>query len=118
MYYEVSSLVAASLREPGGGGGSTGRTASRVVLTPVQCACLKLCTPACIVRLPCCCLFAFCLPGPPPQVFLADPFQSFTSQGDWGSRLMSPDGLHLSKAGNDEVWNIFYNAINDKMQLT
>ena len=53
-----------------------------------------------------------------PQVFLADPFQSFTSQGDWGTRLMSTDGLHLSKAGNDEVWNIFYNAINDKMQLT
>lgn len=54
----------------------------------------------------------------PQQVFLADPFQSFTSQGDWGTRLMSSDGLHLSKAGNDEVWNIFYNTINEKMQLT
>jgi hypothetical protein len=60
----------------------------------------------------CACLYVW------PQVFLADPFQSFTSQGDWGTRLMSTDGLHLSKAGNDEVWNIFYNAINDKMQLT
>lgn len=52
------------------------------------------------------------------QVYLADAFQQFVSVGDWGSRFMAQDGLHLSKAGNDHVWNIMYNAINDKMQLT
>jgi hypothetical protein len=51
-------------------------------------------------------------------VYLADAFQQFVSVGDWGNRLMAQDGLHLSRAGNDHVWNIMYNAINDKMQLT
>lgn len=52
------------------------------------------------------------------KVFLADAFESFTQQADWATRLMAPDGLHLSRAGNDHVWNMMYNAINDKMQLT
>lgn len=54
----------------------------------------------------------------PSKVYLADAFQQFVSVGDWGNRLMAQDGLHLSRAGNDHVWNIMYNAINDKMQLT
>lgn len=52
------------------------------------------------------------------KVFLADAFQSFVQQGDWGTRLMAADGLHLSRAGNDHVWNVMYNAIHDKMGLT
>jgi hypothetical protein len=52
------------------------------------------------------------------QVTLADAFQSFVGQGDWGTKLMAQDGLHLSKAGNDHVWNsVLYNAVND-LQLT
>jgi hypothetical protein len=52
------------------------------------------------------------------QVTLADAFQSFVGQSDWGTRLMHTDGLHLSKAGNDHVWNsVLYNAVND-LQLT
>lgn len=55
---------------------------------------------------------------PGKKVFLADAFNDFISQGDWGTRLMADDGLHLSKAGNDQAWYTMYNAINEKMQLT
>lgn len=55
---------------------------------------------------------------PGKNVHLADAFQTFVSQGDWGTRLMAPDGLHLSRQGNNEAWYIMYNAINDKMQMT
>lgn len=55
---------------------------------------------------------------PGQKVHLADAFQTFVSQGDWGTRLMAPDGLHLSRQGNNEAWYLMYNAINDKMQMT
>jgi lysophospholipase L1-like esterase len=55
---------------------------------------------------------------PSSKVSLLDAFSAFrNSGGDWGGRLLGPDGLHLSRAGNDFVFDQLWNFLNSK-QLT
>lgn len=56
--------------------------------------------------------------SPSGKVALLDLWQAFINSGsDWGTRLMWGDGLHLSKAGNDMVYDQLWNVLNSK-QLT